>query len=490
MAIADRDVQHAIEVLDRHRHAWLRRPNVAAVDVGFPIHGDRMLTDEVAIRIHLEEKLDPSVLAERDWFGEAVDPDDRRRGQHVDGVPIDIIEAVYEPMAARPDPPIDPADAGDLDRTARFATLLGGMSVGNPRVSAGTLGAIVFDRIDGSPHVLSNWHVLAGSAARPGSTAGVRGAEPHYHGVEALAGPEPHYHALAGPEPHYHALAGIEPHYHALSGAEPHYHGSGAEPHYHPASPGAPHLQSAAVGEPIYQPGRFDGGVAADTVARLHRLRLDTAMDAAIACLSPARPYAATLLGLGPVTGTARAELGTEVVKSGRSTRVTEGIVDGLSLSTTITYDHGPQTFHGQIHIVPRAPWPRGGRGAVQTSEPGDSGALWVTRTSDGLKAVGLHFGGDLTGTRESEHSLANPIDPVVEALDVSLTPLVGYLPGPKQCADRRGAGGGRGDLSTEVAALSAAAMTADGATARAAKARLRLLRCLVDTALDADRDC
>ena len=44
-----------------------------------------------------------------------------------------------------------------------------GLSVGHHNVSAGTLGAMVFDRETGKPGILSNWHVLVGSsAAKPG----------------------------------------------------------------------------------------------------------------------------------------------------------------------------------------------------------------------------------------------------------------------------------------------------------------------------------
>ena len=38
-----------------------------------------------------------------------------------------------------------------------------GISISHALVSAGTIGAIVFDRTTGAPCILSNWHVLAGS---------------------------------------------------------------------------------------------------------------------------------------------------------------------------------------------------------------------------------------------------------------------------------------------------------------------------------------
>lgn len=184
-------------------------------------------------------------------------------------------------------------------------------------------------------------------------------------------------------------------------------------------SPAAPHLQAAAVGEPIYQPARFDGGTAADTVANLSRVRLDRHMDAAVARLSGGRAYCSQILGLStPCLDADESQLGMRVTKSGRSSGCTEGLIDGVHLSTVITFPHGPQLFEDQLHIVPR---PSGGGPEKETSAPGDSGALWV---NDGHgHAVALHFGGDIIGSGESEHSLASPIKPVLDALEVSLRP-------------------------------------------------------------------
>ena len=45
---------------------------------------------------------------------------------------------------------------------SRIDPVVPGVSVGNIHVSAGTIGGIVYDRADGTPYVLSNWHVLHG----------------------------------------------------------------------------------------------------------------------------------------------------------------------------------------------------------------------------------------------------------------------------------------------------------------------------------------
>lgn len=438
-------VDEAVAALDKVRRRWLRRPGVAAVDVGFPIRDQVLQRDEVAVRVHVQRKRPLDELASDEVFN-------ARGGEptRIDGVAVDVIEAAYGATATGQGV-AGPTDR-DVDRRLRRGSpLMGGLSVGNPRISAGTLAAIVWDVRDGSPHILSNWHVLAGSV--PASCG---------QGRPGNARPEPHYHALAGIEPHYHGLAGPEPHYHSASG-------------------GAPHLQAAAVGEPIYQPARFDGGTSPDTVARLSRLRLDRHMDAAIARLTGARAYCADILELGPCQEAEEPQLGMRVHKSGRSTGLSEGIIDGLSLSTVITYPHGAHSFDDQVHIVPPEPWPAPGA-EPETSAPGDSGALWINKDSG--KAVGLHFGGDVVGSQESEHSLANPITKVLEVLEVSLTPTLRSLDGvppPSHAAS---------DLVGLVQAILDVSVSTDGATENRAphdrptvpsRTQLEILRAVID---------
>jgi hypothetical protein len=54
-----------------------------------------------------------------------------------------------------------------MDRTARFARLAGGISIGSSRTTAGTLSGIFIDAYDGSRVLVSNWHVFEGA---PGIT--------------------------------------------------------------------------------------------------------------------------------------------------------------------------------------------------------------------------------------------------------------------------------------------------------------------------------
>lgn len=332
-------VEEAIEALDGVRREWLRRPGVTAVDVGFKIKGET-LTDEIAIRVHVARKVPVAELPNSEVFNET-----GKTPKKVGGFPVDVIEAKYGPSGATASEPMALDDADDtaiaaLERTTAFDPLIGGISCGNPRVTAGTIGAIVFDRRTCRPMILSNWHVLAGASA-------------------------------------------------------------------------------AAVGEGILQPGRVDGGT--QVVATLTRMRLDSRMDAAVATLNGARGHTRDILGLGTISGIDTATLGMLVVKSGRTTGVTRGVVDGISMSVSINYgDPGVVAFANQIRIVPRAPWP-----AVnyEVSMGGDSGSVWLNEANN--RAIGLHFAGETDPMPASENAICSPIGPIATELNFSLLPVL-----------------------------------------------------------------
>jgi endonuclease G len=340
--IARTKVEAAVAELDKVRRNWLKRPGVTAVDVGYKIK-DVEMTDELAIRVHVRRKKPIEALETHDVFSTSGDP--KKQGPFT----IDVIEAEYGPER----PQIELTQPEALDRKGRVDPLVGGVSVGNPRVSAGTLGAIVWDRTDGEICMLSNWHVLCGSS-------------------------------------------------------------------------------TCTAGEDIYQPGVFDGGTAADKVAELKRWRLDRDADAALAKLTGARAYSRDILDLNPIAGVEEnPTLGMTVTKSGRTTDVTEGLVDGVSLSTTINYGGGTVvTFHDQLHIVPLPPWP-----AVnyEVSRGGDSGSVWIDKATN--KAIGLHFAGETDPSPTAEHAIANRMVEVAKALNFSFTPL--FRPAPPVWDDR-----------------------------------------------------
>jgi endonuclease G len=330
-AIRASDVTKAIRSLDSVRREWLRRPGVTAADVGYRIINGQ-LTSALAVRVHVARKVPPEALDPHELFNESQKPP-----RQLGSFPVDVLEASYD---FDQQPIVAPSvELEALQRNSRFPTLVGGISVGNPRARAGTLGAIVWDRRDCSVNILGNWHILAGT-------------------------------------------------------------------------------RFAAVGEPIYQPSNWDGGTARDTVALLNRYRLDRDMDAALARLNGTRPFSRDILDLSPITGIEAPRLGMQVTKSGRTTAVTKGIIDGLNFSPTV----GGTTFHDQIHILPGPPWPNQ---PYEVSGPGDSGAVWINPVTN--KAVGLHFCSETSDAPQQEYAGANRMEKVAAAtgLDFSFRPLV-----------------------------------------------------------------
>jgi hypothetical protein len=198
----------------------------------------------------------------------------------------------------------------------------------------------------------------------------------------------------------------------------------------------------AAQGDPILQPGPYDGGTtAADTIANLvrfipiqfesepspspcslskaaagitnffarlvgskHRLlpvvvQQANQVDGALAKPINADAVSNEILEIGSVTGDREAELGMEVKKSGRTTGFTTGTVKLLDASVTVGYGGGRNAlFTNQILTT-------------NMSQGGDSGSLLVS--GEGNKAVGLLFAGS------DQVTIHNPIGFVKDALKI-----------------------------------------------------------------------
>jgi endonuclease G len=163
----------------------------------------------------------------------------------------------------------------------------------------------------------------------------------------------------------------------------------------------------AQPGQRIYQPGRLDGGTAADTVATLTRHAMSSGLDAAVADLDGTRQLVNDQLHVGPVRGVGTATLGMEVVKSGRTTGITNGRVTGVDGVAQITYAGVRRLIRMVVTISPLRD--------DEVSRPGDSSSLWLARET--RHAVGLHF----AGSDVPERALANDVQPVLTALDVDL---------------------------------------------------------------------
>lgn len=158
----------------------------------------------------------------------------------------------------------------------------------------------------------------------------------------------------------------------------------------------------------IVQPGIYDGGTGADVVAHLTRDAMSADIDAAVATLSGTRRLVNDQLGLGPIRGLARAELGVQVVKSGRTSAITHGQVTGVAGVTRLTYSGVQKLIRQVISVDPVFE-------GDEVSAPGDSGSIWMEDPEH--NAIGLHFAGSNT----PERALAIDLGAVLAALNVDL---------------------------------------------------------------------
>ena len=199
----------------------------------------------------------------------------------------------------------------------------------------------------------------------------------------------------------------------------------------------------ANLGDPILQPGPFDGGVAADQIATLFAFKaIDFAgggntMDAAIASttLSVLSNSTPTDDGYGvpnaQVFNDANSDglfdnknalLNLPVQKFGRTTRLTHGTITGINATLNICYEVlfifcvKQATFVDQVVIEPGV-----------FSGGGDSGSLIVTDDLN-LNPVGLLFAGSETQT------IANRIDLVLNHFGVRID--AGDAPPPVDLLD------------------------------------------------------
>ncbi|MDQ4082262.1 MAG: hypothetical protein M3123_05160 [Actinomycetota bacterium] len=138
---------------------------------------------------------------------------------------------------------------------------------------------------------------------------------------------------------------------------------------------------------------------AADVLGSLERWNKQ--YDCAV-CRIVSRGVSTELADLGVARGVKYPQIGTKVVKSGRSTAVTRGLIDG--------------TDGEEFTVVPDSdfPAPMG-----EISRPGDSGSLWLDSAS--LWAVGLHYAGESDPDPAQERAWAKWMAAVVDKLSILL---------------------------------------------------------------------
>lgn len=189
------------------------------------------------------------------------------------------------------------------------------------------------------------------------------------------------------------------------------------------------HGSHGQIGDAIVQPGPYDDNSGAPTnlLGRLVRSHLGLAGDCAIASIGE-RAFSAEVLELGvrPLR-IAKAELGDKVIKSGRTTGVTRGIVTRVEVTTKLNYGGpvGNQQIGGfEIGPDPEHPAPEN-----EISKGGDSGSLWLAIDPDTGNAtdvvVGLHFAGEAASAAD-EYALACNIHSVQSKLGITFVELKG----------------------------------------------------------------
>jgi S1-C subfamily serine protease len=191
---------------------------------------------------------------------------------------------------------------------------------------------------------------------------------------------------------------------------------------------------NAQPGDHILQPGPHDGGtVESDLIATLHnfipvefgcpvldkivgggnrvarligsRYRLkginnaENLVDAALANPMSSDLVTPEILGIGEPVGTAEAELGMDVVKSGRTTEVTAGVVTQIGVTANVMYGNQMAIFVDQVMAGPMC-------------AGGDSGSVVLDLDH---RVVGLLFAGS------EQTTLFNRIQNVTDLLGVTI---------------------------------------------------------------------
>ena len=130
-------INEAKQAKTLHQSSLLTKPNVVGVGVGFK-ESQGKITDEICVKVLVEEKLAPEALNAEELIPRTVD------NIQTDVIQVGKLRALQLP-------------------TDRWRPAPGGVSIGHYLITAGTLGCIVRDRDTGERLILSNNHVLANS---------------------------------------------------------------------------------------------------------------------------------------------------------------------------------------------------------------------------------------------------------------------------------------------------------------------------------------
>lgn len=151
--ISPAQMSNLLDILKRYQDSLMAYKGVYKVDVGYRWKAGKM-TGEIALRVHVKNKQPKENLENNDIVPE-----------EIENIPIDVIQSNI-----RQSPPSDAATQSTNNQTPnskRQDPLIGGVETWNIKIrDIGTLGAIVFDRLDGQPMALSNFHVFVKDTQR------------------------------------------------------------------------------------------------------------------------------------------------------------------------------------------------------------------------------------------------------------------------------------------------------------------------------------
>lgn len=307
---------------ERVEDSHIGRNGVVGMGVGFR-YKDGVASDELAIRFYVKDKAATANAG---------------LPASIDGYPIDIIEADFQPQPASA-LPLEAEVAADPDK-ARYNPLLGGISIAPSRCDdgMGTLGILVKDG-GGDAMMLSNYHVLCLDDGK------------------------------------------------------------------------------AREGDEICQEARGDNAIGwCGNCAALVRWATGNVkvsgtlygVDCAVARLTARKANMGIIEQIGKVTGTVAAKVGMAVIKRGRTTRWTSGVVDDVAATIEEDFGTGIGIVNMRNQVIVKSD-------AGRFTEPGDSGSVYVDK--DTKAVVALHWGRTADGS-----SVGSPIAAVLDALKVEIT--------------------------------------------------------------------
>ncbi|MEO0463242.1 MAG: DNA/RNA non-specific endonuclease [Pseudomonadota bacterium] len=197
------------------------------------------------------------------------------------------------------------------------------------------------------------------------------------------------------------------------------------------------HTNVGDIGDPIVQPGPTDrNDIEENLCGDLTRSYVGAAGDGAIARLL-GRTYDRTIEGLDVAPGRiADVELDDTVIKSGRSTNVTYGVVRRTDVVVKINYSWPTGVVEvGGFEIVP-APEEEFEPVAGEISRKGDSGSLWMIRDGGDATDIvaGLHFAGEGPDNPD-EHAIACYPLSIMKKLRFTFEPPAGPAPQPEDAS-------------------------------------------------------